>query len=463
MEKIKRSLAILICFVVLTGSFTFAVFAQKVSGNGGENVTWSYDTITKELVISGQGPMRDFFRDYSEWKKYQYEVKSVVIESGVTRIGDEAFFQFYKLEKVSIPDTVTEIGMGAFCGCWSLTDVEIGDNVRLIDYYAFHSCESLKSVKIGSGVSEIVENVFAFCEKLESITVDEDNLYYKSDGNCLIECASNTLITGCKTSVIPSDGSIKIIGDHAFHSVPITDIVIPDGVVYIEGSAFRYSDLVSVTLPDSLVRIYNEAFAYIDSLSMVNFVGSESEWKQIIIEGDNRSLSEAKVNYNFCLHSWGEGKITQEATHTENGTLTYSCDKCSDIMNEQIPKLEEHTFGEWKELDADSHERRCECLITERAEHKWDEGIAQNGSTRYTCGYCGAIKMAELASDTDGSADESGVATLEASASVEAFENGNENGEQDENGCSGSVYIGFYTALFIAGISAAVTSKRKKE
>ena len=156
-----------------------------------------------------------------------------------------------------IPDSVTSIGNYAFYGCSGLTSVTIGGSVMSIGDWAFYNCSSLTSITIPDSVTSIGSSAFAGCSGLTSITVAKGNTKYHSSGNCLIETASKTLISGCNTSVIPSDGSVTSIGGSAFQGCKdLTSITIPDSVTSIGSSAFAgCSGLTSITIPDSVTSI----------------------------------------------------------------------------------------------------------------------------------------------------------------------------------------------------------------
>ena len=115
---------------------------------------------------------------------------------------------------IIIPDGVTSIGEGAFDGCSSLESIVIPDGVTEIGKYAFCGCSSLESIVIPDGVTSIGDKAFSYCSSLESITVSPDNPVYDSRANCngIIETATNKLLIGCGSTVIP-DGVTSIGGD----------------------------------------------------------------------------------------------------------------------------------------------------------------------------------------------------------------------------------------------------------
>ena len=208
----------------------------------------------------------------------------VVIPNGVTSIGEYAFKDRSGLTSVTIPDSVTRIEEGAFEGCSGLTSVTIPDSVTEICDLAFRNCSGLTSVTIPDSVTSFfMDNPFDYCSGLTSIEVDAGNPTYRSKNNCVIKKATNTLVLGCKTSVIPSDGSVTSIGAFAFAGCSgLTSMTIPAGVTCIGESAFwGCSGLTSVTIPDSVTRIGDDAFAECWELTSINYRGTREQWEAV--------------------------------------------------------------------------------------------------------------------------------------------------------------------------------------
>lgn len=175
MKTIKRMLAFVLavgmCLSLFCGSAwaagegitaTVKTLAAH-SGVCGENATWNLDTDSGRLTISGTGPMYDYEGlGEQPWIHISDSIRSVVVESGVTSIGNAAFSDCEKLKSAVIESSVTRIGDNAFTSCFSLSDVTIGKGVREIDDFAFVECYSLKSITIPATVTTIGEDVFMF-------------------------------------------------------------------------------------------------------------------------------------------------------------------------------------------------------------------------------------------------------------------------------------------------------------
>ncbi len=175
---------------------------------------------------------------------------SVTIGNSVTTIGFGAFSDCSGLTCITIPNSVTSIGISAFESCSGLTSVTIGNSVTSIGWSAFLGCSGLTSITIPNSVTSIDNDAFSGCNGLESIVVDNGNGTYDSRDNCnaIIETATNTLIAGCKNTVIPN--SVTSIGFAAFADCSgLTSVTIPNSVTSIGEYAFSgCSGLTSLTL-----------------------------------------------------------------------------------------------------------------------------------------------------------------------------------------------------------------------
>ena len=151
--------------------------------------------------------------------------------------------------KIDIKEGTIGIAADAFYGRSGLTSVIIPNSVTIIGSYAFHSCYGLTSITIPESVTSIGNEAFHSCYGLTSITVDKGNSYYDSrdNSNALIETKSNTLIIGCKNTIIPN--SVTSIGESAFEGCSgLTSLTIPESVTSIGGSAFYGAKLRNIVI-----------------------------------------------------------------------------------------------------------------------------------------------------------------------------------------------------------------------
>ena len=201
----------------------------------------------------------DFEVDGIYYNILSFEDKTVEVTSGSNNYSAIPASVTYN----SITYSVTSVGEWAFAYCDGLTSIEIPSSVTSIGDYAFHGC-GLTSIEIPSSVTSIGERVFESCGSLTSIVVDEGNSVYDSRNNCnaIIETASNTLIAGCKNTVIPE--GVTSIGNSAFGVCSgLTSIEIPSSVTSVGQSAFEYcTSLTSIEIPSSVTSIGQSAFEY---------------------------------------------------------------------------------------------------------------------------------------------------------------------------------------------------------
>ena len=148
--------------------FTYIV---ETNGQCGENVFYSYDVSTQTLTIYGEGAMYDYDSFNAVKPPLPNAAKYIIIEPGVTRIGDMAFWGNTNLISVSIPNSVTSIGYSSFFGCSSLSSLTIPNGVMSIGVNAFGGCSGLSSVIIPNSVTTIGDYAF---DALVSVTIGKN-------------------------------------------------------------------------------------------------------------------------------------------------------------------------------------------------------------------------------------------------------------------------------------------------
>ena len=209
----------------------------------GSNLRWSLSGGV--LTISGTGAMKNWknYYDPSPWEKND-QITHVVIESGVTSIGNSAFWGCFYLTDISMPDTVTRIGREAIYACLNLTSLDIS-RVKTFDAGAL--CNSgLTEVAIPSGITELPGNLLSSCKKLTKVTLPEG--ITKIGVTVFGSCESLTSIK------IPS--TVTSIGSYAFDQSAIQTTNIPNGVTEIGEMAFgQCPNLTELVIPDSVVKI----------------------------------------------------------------------------------------------------------------------------------------------------------------------------------------------------------------
>ena len=267
-----------------------------------DNLTWTL-TADGTLTISGEGAMKDYNSDDNPSPVYNNsDVKKVVIEDGVTSIGNSAFDSCRNLTSVTIPDSVTSIGKDAFEACNSLSSITLSNNITSIGDAAFYDCSNLKSITIPDSVTSIESAVFYNCTSLTSITIP--NSVTSIGSYAFSDCSSLTSIT------IPD--SVTSIGTRVFYNcTSLTSITIPDSVTSIGYNVFEScSSLTSITIPKSVTIIGSGVFDKCNNLTVYLESGST-------LTSNALGVDESKI-----VSYWNEDNLTWKLD--ANGTLTIS-------------------------------------------------------------------------------------------------------------------------------------------
>jgi len=231
----KKNISILLIATLLSVASAFA--------QGGETgtLTWSIENDT--LTISGEGVMPDYGKEYGAipWYFYRNAIAAVVVENGVTHIGEWAFLECVRLTSVDISNSVTSIGSNAFRYCDALASITLPDSVATIASDTFHNCSSLTSITIPNSVISIENHAFYCCHSLASVVFSEN---------------------------------MTRIGEGAFQfCYNLASVAFPDSMLSIGKFAFAYCwKLASITLPSSITEIEDYAFVKCEALtSITNF------------------------------------------------------------------------------------------------------------------------------------------------------------------------------------------------
>ena len=238
------------------------------SGSCGEDAVWTLaDTGT--LTISGSGTMDDFSGSASPWFAQRAKIRKVIVEDGITDVGDYAFYSLDQLTEVSLSDSVTGIGQGVFDGCGCLTGITIPESVTSIGKAAFWKCGSLKSVTIPEGVTAIAWGTFSGCSSLTGVTIPDS-----------VTEIGESAFDGCSSlkSIKIPNGVASIKKSTFYKCSSLKSITIPDNAAVIEARAFEgCSSLTSVTLPRWLMSIRDRAFWNCGSLESITVPAGVNE------------------------------------------------------------------------------------------------------------------------------------------------------------------------------------------
>lgn len=296
MKKKLIAWLLVICMAIsLLPAAALADTAPK-SGKCGDNVTWVFSD-DGTLTISGKGKMWDYGTSTHGDAPWAYiGVKNVVVNDGVTTIGEQAFAGLFYLESASIPKSVNNIGRQAFRGsnlksvtiagsntvmeteafylCDDLETLTIMSGTTKIGSYAFSGCSSLKSITLPDSVTQILDSAFQYCSKLETIRIPKNvkTIYDSTFANCtnLKNVEFNNALTkidklafyNCTSlETLSFPASLKTIGESAFSGcTSLKKAELPDGLQYIKDYAFIDAPLENLTVPSKLVSIGREAF-----------------------------------------------------------------------------------------------------------------------------------------------------------------------------------------------------------
>ena len=259
---------IAIAFSLCMAAFTGNTMAQEIiyEGECGDNLTWVL-TDDGTLTISGTGEMYNYLSSTQPWYHLQNSINDVIIENGVTSIGQFAFSNS-SLKSVSIPTSVSIIGDYAFWDCSGLSgELTIPESVTFIGRYAFFNCSGLTGeLIIPDSILEIEFGVFAGCSNFSSVSFPDS----------LTSIGSNAF-RDCKGLIgeLNLPEFLTYIGSESFHNcIGLSGkLTIPNSVTHIGQEAFYNCNgfIGELIIPESVSSIGIRTFALCSGFTSINY------------------------------------------------------------------------------------------------------------------------------------------------------------------------------------------------
>ena len=268
MKNTRKIISVLLSILMIITSVPLMAVESFAATNGTTgDCTWTLDGTV--LTISGNGAMSDYAHDYilnENRAPWGFSITDVIIEDGVTRIGDGAFYHCESLTSVTIPDSVIEIGQSAFCitGLESLT---LGKSVRSVEYNALNGIKELvvtgdilSQYYMGDGIKKLI---------IEGNVTKIDYAAYLADLENIIVSGDNKTFSSVDGVLFNKDKTELIIYPKGRKDITYT---IPYGITCIgEGAFFEHPSLASVDISNSVISVGDRAFMFCKKLKNVTF------------------------------------------------------------------------------------------------------------------------------------------------------------------------------------------------
>lgn len=287
-RKLIKNLLLVLTLVVLCFAVGMTASALEPTGQCGDDVCWTFDETTGELVISGEGDMWSY-DNYMLSPFATSDITSVNIQNGVTSIGDCTFYACSKLTNVTMSDSITFIGYQCFTNCASLEKINLSENLAYIIDQSFAYCTSLKEIYIPASVELIDIESFIYCVSLEKVILSE---------------------------------GLEIIGDCGFaYCTSLREIYIPESVTDLHDTAFcDCFSLEKVVCKNNSLSFYDD---YSDNIFCADFEITTTK-KEFVDKIKTMVLERNKyfeVYLKYCMGNSTEvevKKYMEESLQAEN-------------------------------------------------------------------------------------------------------------------------------------------------
>ena len=311
-----------------------------VPEKAGDSIEWRYDSTTKELKILGSGAMYDFADAESiPWYTYKDEITSVVVEPGVTNVGNNAFKNCTALKAVTLDRSVVSIGKDSFYGCTALSDIYVKANPADLtwnedgnDFIAGYATTCHVASRLTAD----------YQAKFNNVNVTFAGYVVNEGGSCGADV--NWYLDGDDVIIISGSGPM---GEFGSSSTPwysqrdqIVGVIIKDGVTSVGSYAFYNCDnLTTATIPDSVTSIGRDAFSYCEKLT---YAPLPSKLTELGLQAfSNTGISSITIPKTLQTIPDGAFSGTKLTSVTVPNTVTslgkYVFSNCSNLTSIELP------------------------------------------------------------------------------------------------------------------------------
>lgn len=426
----KRILSGLLAFsLAVAALFSFqttALYAATpASGTCGSSASYTFDSATHTLTITGNGAIKDYgvtALNRVPWYDDRGTITNVVIEGNITTIGTRAFYQMTALESVTITSPLETINSYAFSESPNLTSITIPSTTTTISTGAFKACTGLTSVIFNEGLTTIEAMAFDGCTSLTSVT-------FPNSLTTIGGLAETGAFQNCTSLATVTYGTgMTSTGKGTFLNSGVKTINFSSTITTIDEWCFKECKLNVLVIPEQVTAINTRAFANNYNLTEATILNSECTFngivgedpfngsqQSLVIKGHSHSTAQTyaeEKGYTFvtideCAHETTVENVIKEATCTETGEIQYVCTLCGEVAKTVITDALGHDFVTVEESDmtaVDGHSyqyqacSRCSEENTIATHNEWVEGYytdvstatcTKTGTLTRTCDICG--------------------------------------------------------------------------
>lgn len=374
---------------------------RELSGYCGTNAKWRLNTEEGILKISGSGSIQSYSRNSVPWNSYKDCITKVIIEPGITGIGNYAFYEHFNVVSIEIPETVKSIGLGSFAWCQLLEEIHLPEGITKIPEDSFWACRELKaitlpstltvieqdafyhtaitSIDIPDSVKRIGEYAFWYCTKLESVKIPA--------GVKVIERITFSSCSSLKTVILHDE--ITEIQESAFSSCSsLSSVNLPKKLKKIGESAFGNTKISKITIPENVGTI--EGYVFGGYLKEIRFLGKAPEFDAKTFNGisatayypqNSASWKDKLKNYGGyitwisepCGHFVTTENVT-EGTCIQEGYTEIICSVCGYSYISSYSGFGGHVMGEWETIvpptETEFGEQQRMCIYCDYCENR---------------------------------------------------------------------------------------------